>query len=64
MKSFKAYVQEANRVCTKVLDERDSTRANQKLIQMQEKIRQSQLTVYQKDFLLQRLRSTNETSYA
>jgi hypothetical protein len=62
MKSFSAYVKEANRLCKKVLDERDTDSANKKLNCMQEKISHSQLNVYQKDSLIQQLRSTSEAA--
>ena len=51
-------------VVQKQIDEKDAVRANQELLRMQEKIRQSQLTVYQKDSLMQRLRSIRNAAHA
>jgi hypothetical protein len=60
MKIFNAYVQEANRLCKEMLSRNDSDSANKKLNCMQEKISRSRLNDYQKDSLIQQLRSTNE----
>ena len=60
MKNYKSYVLEAHRLCEKALEGNpDSARINEELTRMQEKVRQSRLTVYQKDFLIQQLRATS-----
>ncbi len=64
MKSFKAYVQEANRLRSKFLEERDADQVKNKLISMQKRIQRAELTVYQKEALMQQLRSVREAEYA
>lgn len=64
MKKFDAYAQEADRLCNRVLAESAADLANQQLLRMQEKINRSELTVYQKDFLLQLISSTRNVVHA
>lgn len=64
MKKFDAYVQEANRLCDKVLAESNDGIASQRLLHMQEKISRYELTMYQKYFLLQQLSATREIMHA
>jgi len=60
MKNYKSYANEAHRLCVKALEgSSDSASINEELTRMQEKVRQSRLTVYQKDFLIQQLRATS-----
>ena len=58
MKNYDAFAQEADRLCKKLLVEDDEVGVTQKLLRMQEKMDQSNLTVYQKEFIMQELQAT------
>ncbi len=60
MKTFSAYVQDANRLCKEMLGAGDVDTAHKKLNCMQEKISHSRLNVSQKNSLIQQLRSTSD----
>ena len=65
MKSYSTYVNDARRLSSEALNENeDQANVEKKLLQMQENIRQSQLTVYQKEFLLNQLCSIREMEHA
>lgn len=58
MKNYNTYVQEAQQLRSKLQEENDAAAINKKLNYMQMKVSQSQLTVYQKEFLLRQLSTT------
>lgn len=64
MKNYSTYVQEANLLRATAQEEKDTERTTQQLIHMQEKISHSDLTVYQKEFLMRQLGSIQEAAYA
>jgi uncharacterized membrane protein (DUF106 family) len=64
MKNYKSYMQEAQSLCTRAIKEKDSERTTQKLMDMQEQISHSDLTVYQKEFLMRQLGSIPQVAYA
>jgi hypothetical protein len=59
MKNYNTYVKEAQKLRSKLQQESDAAAINKKLSYMQMKVNQSQLTVYQKEFLLRQLASNN-----
>lgn len=64
MKNYNTYVQEANLLCSRVLQEKNAERTSQKLTHMQQEISHSDLTVYQKEFLMRKLDAIQESAYA
>jgi hypothetical protein len=65
MKSYNTYEKDTRRLCSEALQGSDDPACTgKKLSRMQEKIRQSQLTVYQKEFLLNQLCSIREMEHA
>ena len=64
MKNYNTYVQKAELLCATAQKKKDTKRTAQELLHMQEKIMHSDLTVYQKEFLMRKLGSIQEAAYA
>jgi hypothetical protein len=64
MKNYSTYVQEANILCSTLLEERETERHTQKILNMQNNVMHSDLTVYQNEFLLRQLNTIQEAAYA
>jgi hypothetical protein len=65
VKYYESYVRETHKLCLSATGESaNGAEFNEQLRQMHEKIINSRLTVYQKDFLLQELSSTHEAKQA
>jgi uncharacterized protein YgfB (UPF0149 family) len=65
MKNYSTYVNDARRLSSVALSEsEDPANVDKKLQQMREHIRQSRLTVYQKEFLLNQLCAIREMAHA
>ena len=64
MKNYSNYVQEANILCTTFREEKNTESSTKNLLNMQDKVIHSDLTVYQKEFLLRQLNDISESAYA
>lgn len=64
MKNYNTFVQKTELLCATAQKEKDAKRTWQKLIHMQKKISHSDLTVYQKEFLMRKLGSIQEAAHA
>lgn len=64
MKNYTSYVQKAELLCATAQKEKDAKRTTKELMHMQKKIMHSDLTVYQKEFLMRKLGSIQESAYA
>jgi hypothetical protein len=64
MKKYNTYVHKTDLLCTAAQNKKDAKRTTRELMHMQEKIMHSDLTVYQKEFLMRKLGSIQEAAYA
>lgn len=64
MRDYNAYALAAHRLCSELLAGHDDPGVDGKVLRMQERIRHSRLTVYQKEILLRELSSTHMDKHA
>jgi hypothetical protein len=64
MKNYTTYVQKTELLCATAQNRKDTKRTTRDLMHMQKKIMHSDLTVYQKEFLMRKLGSIEEAAYA